>query len=235
MRVRRKPHHTLPRAVGRLCGGMSLCAVVLLVGWMLLTSPATTGMGSTMLRQQPQLWESELSLLSLPTSTVATADVRGNLGPADVVLQVNGTDWLHDRWQAASDMHGTAIRGSHWLRLDFGRAVRLHHVVLDWETAYAEDYRLQGRRAGSSSNETILLFDAQHTADQSRRTSHSHGQSPGVQQTLPLHVIHRISLSPAATAAAVDQVELWIRKPFHEAWGVSLWEFQVHGYEQRAR
>jgi hypothetical protein len=229
MRVRRKSHHTLPR--WRLCCGMSLCAVVLLVGWMLVTGPVTTGMGSTMLRQQPQ-WESELSLLSL-AGTVATADVRGNLGPADVVLQVNGTDWLHDRWQAASDMHGTAIRGSHWLRLDFGRAVRLHHVVLDWETAYAEDYRLQGRRAGSSSNDTILLFDAQKAADQSRRTSHSYGQSPGVKQKLPLHVIHRISLSP--TAAAVDQVELWIRKPFHEAWGVSLWEFQVHGYEQRAR
>jgi hypothetical protein len=192
-----------------------------------------------MLRKQPQ-WQSELSLLSLPTSgTRATADVRGNLGPAAVVLTVNGTDWLHDRWQAASDMHGTAIRGSHWLRLDFGRPVRLHRVVLDWETAYAEDYRLQGRRADSSSssggsNETILLFDAQRLADVSRRNSHSYGQSPGVKQKLPLHVIHDISIDKLAAVAVVDQVELWIRKPFHEAWGVSLWEFQVHGYEQAA-
>ena len=41
----------------------------------------------------------------------ATCDVRGNLGPCSVVVQETpGNDWLRDRWQAASDMGGTAIK-----------------------------------------------------------------------------------------------------------------------------
>jgi hypothetical protein len=50
---------------------------------------------------------------------VAT-DVRGNLGPASVLLDYNHTtDWIHDRWQAASDMHGTNIHGHHSVQLDW--------------------------------------------------------------------------------------------------------------------
>ncbi len=36
-----------------------------------------------------------------------TCDARGNLGPCSVLIQkIPGTDWLLDRWQAASDMGG---------------------------------------------------------------------------------------------------------------------------------
>jgi hypothetical protein len=48
-----------------------------------------------------------------------TTDVRGNLGPALVLIQNQTTDWIKDRWQAASDMHGTNIRGQHYVRLDW--------------------------------------------------------------------------------------------------------------------
>ena len=41
---------------------------------------------------------------------VARCDVRGNLGECGVILN-RGDDWLKDRWQAASDMGGTAIPG----------------------------------------------------------------------------------------------------------------------------
>jgi hypothetical protein len=34
-----------------------------------------------------------------------TTDVRGNLGPAAVLLN-NGTNWIQDRWQAASNSRG---------------------------------------------------------------------------------------------------------------------------------
>ena len=45
----------------------------------------------------------------------AACSVRGNLGPCDVVIQgAPGSDWLKDRWQAASDMGGTAIKGRHY-------------------------------------------------------------------------------------------------------------------------
>lgn len=56
-----------------------------------------------------------------------------------------GTDWLNDRWQAASDMGGTAIAGRYWIMLDFSRlaissSILATKVVLDWGTAYATDY-----------------------------------------------------------------------------------------------
>lgn len=141
-------------------------------------------------------------------------DVRGNLGDASVLADPNGTDWLKDRWQAASDMHGTAIRGKHWIRIQFQETVMLNRIVLDWETAYSDDYVIQ-----SMSND-MLLFDS--NTDPYKTTSH--GQSPGVQQKLPLHVIHSISLSSQS-----EGIRLEIRSPFHRGWGVSLWSVQVYG------
>ena len=88
----------------------------------------------------------QISLISRNSGVTAICDRRGNLGPCGVVVQdVPGSDWLKDRWQAASDMGGTAIPGAHWVLLDFHRPVKARSFVLDWETAYAEDYRLEGR------------------------------------------------------------------------------------------
>jgi len=64
-----------------------------------------------------------VSLTRNPRAT-ATTDTRGNLGPAEVMLQdPPGDDWIKDRWQAASDMGGTAIAGEHWVEIDLGRVV----------------------------------------------------------------------------------------------------------------
>ena len=43
-------------------------------------------------------------------------------------------------------MGGTAIPGAHWVLLDLHREVHIKRVVIDWETAYADDYILEGRR-----------------------------------------------------------------------------------------
>merc|ERR1712137_181228 len=62
--------------------------------------------------------EVELSLGQLVQS-----DVRGNLGPAEVVTRgAPARDWLKDRWQAAKDMSGAPLPGEHWLSVDLGRA-----------------------------------------------------------------------------------------------------------------
>ena len=95
-----------------------------------------------------------------PVAVTVTSDVRGNLGPASVILQnPPGTNWIKDRWQAAGDMHGTAIPGQHWVQLDFGNLhshsrgrgrgrslemeMEIDRVVIDWEAAYAKDYRIE--------------------------------------------------------------------------------------------
>ena len=60
-----------------------------------------------------------------------TSSARGNLGPSSVLNQdPPGKDWLKDRWQAASDMGGTAIPGCHWVKLDFSRLLEVLHAIL---------------------------------------------------------------------------------------------------------
>ena len=85
------------------------------------------------------------TIISRESGVLVTCDTRGNLGPCSVVVQSPpGNDWLKDRWQAASDMGGTAIPGAHWVILDFQRQAIADKIVLDWETAYADVYRLEG-------------------------------------------------------------------------------------------
>ena len=96
-------------------------------------------------------------LSRLPNKVIVTSDVRGNLGPISVILQSNpGKDWIHDRWQAASNMHGKNIPGDHWIQLDFSNSnsesnynddsntIIVDKIVLDWETAYADEYIIEG-------------------------------------------------------------------------------------------
>ena len=101
------------------------------------------------------------TIISRDPRVVITSSARGDLGPPSVLNQnPPGTDWIEDRWQAASDMGGTAIPGEHWVTLDFTGALELegggdggagaavvfvNKVVLDWEAAYADDYRIEGR------------------------------------------------------------------------------------------
>lgn len=92
------------------------------------------------------------AFISRQSTVEAICDARGNLGPCSVVIQdPPGQDWLKDRWQAASDMGGTAIPGAHWIVLDFHRLVQVTKVVIDWETAHADAYLIQSRQNLSSS------------------------------------------------------------------------------------
>lgn len=143
---------------------------------------------------------------------VARCDVRGNLGECGVILN-RADDWLKDRWQAASDMGGTAIPGAHKVEIDLGRDVRVCSVEIDWETAYADDYtiHLDGER----------VFDG--AAPETRRVRTS-GASPGVKGR-PAHVVHEITLDECAPARALT-IDI------HRGatpWGVSIWHVGVMG------
>jgi F5/8 type C domain len=160
-------------------------------------------------------------LTDTPSGIVITADVRGNLGPPESMLN-NGTDWIKDRWQAASDMHGTAIKGVHWVHLDFQRLVTISTVILDWEAAYSDDYKIEGRL--NDSEEYVNLFDSDNDVEQ-RKTSEA-GQSPGVKTKTPLHIIHSIEI--IKESKQIQQIKIWIRSSTM-GWGVSLWEVKVWG------
>ncbi|KAG7361674.1 carbohydrate binding protein [Nitzschia inconspicua] len=189
--------------------------------------------GSRTQKQERPLLPHNLS--RIPGKVTATADVRGNLGPASVVIQpVPGSHWLHDRWQAASNMHGQNIPGEHWILLEFHSPILVDSIRLDWETAYASDYRIEGSLEritdATSSDQVWTLFDSSNRADQAKRTEETTGQSPGVKQKMPLHVIHTIqSVSHNNNQQPVRFLRLHILKSA-TGWGVSLWQFDVIGY-----
>jgi hypothetical protein len=200
--------------------------------------------------RKPLASREEILLSSPHLGTTITADIRGNLGPANVMLtNINHIDWLKDRWAVASYryMRGTAIRGSHWVRLRFVNTtttgLRLHQltrIVLDWETAYAQDYRIDALYRNAT---VATLFDYNIVLDRNRIKTFSYGLGT---QKQPIHVIHEIPvlhpLHPQPQQQQIlqqqqqkqqllyfDELLLTIRKPFHPGWvGVSLWRIQLY-------
>lgn len=199
-----------------------------------------------------------------------TADVRGNLGPIDVVIQkMPGSNWLKDRWQAASDMGGTAIPGQHFVVLDFdsgngnnndnGGKVRISKVILDWETAYASDYRIEGTNANNSvrknyeseegdDEDWCILYDGMDPSQEYRRQVKESGRSPGVKRKMSLHIVHTIYISTdldpdrdvnaninanrnytSCETQYFSRLRLFVEKPARP-WGISLWQFSVYGW-----
>jgi hypothetical protein len=168
----------------------------------------------------------EPSLISRDPAVKVTTDVRGNLGPPIVMIQENpGKDWIKDRWQAASDMHGTAIPGVHWVILEFPAPVTISKVILDWEAAFARDYRIE---VSNDELDWNVLFDSHVDAD--RRTSQEFGQSPGVKSKTPLHIEHTVTMLEV-TQQSYSFLRLYIRKSAM-GWGVSLWQLDVYGTKQ---
>ncbi len=137
-------------------------------------------------------------------------------------------------------MGGTAIPGRHWVLLDFsssldtnatatigggdggggegddGTTIFVSRIVLDWETAYANDYRIEGRLdppptspssvegdADDDDGGWCTLYDGGKEDDgvlvaSARRTTEEYGQSPGVKRKMPLHVVHSIDFGDVA-------------------------------------
>ncbi len=212
----------------------------------------------------PPVVTTKPKLLSRNPNVILTSSTRGNLGPPTVLNQnPPGTNWIKDRWQAASDMGGTAIKGSHWVLLDFTpllmndeedvdvesvekdvrrrSGIQMTKIVLDWETAFATDYRIEGRmdrpttlrsslqhdssvKGVGDEEEWCVLYDGgkHHPAttinnNHKKRNDNNnklqegeyngimefheseYGQSPGVKQKLPLHILHTIEWTSTTT------------------------------------
>ena len=169
-----------------------------------------------------------------------------------VVQAKPGSDWTHDRWQAASNMHGKQIPGEHWIQLEFeeNTAVVADKIVLDWETAYADEYVLEASlesisdnsNLASSDSNTWVLFDGRKKKDAATmRSVTESGKSPGVDEPRPLHVVHEIQLlNDGFTNKNLSNNKAPKHKPFRflrlhilksvTGWGVSLWQFDVYGF-----
>jgi hypothetical protein len=144
----------------------------------------------------------------------------------------NGTDWIKDRWQAASDMHGTAIQGQHWVLLEFDSTVVIKSITLDWEAAFSDHYQLQVPRVTSVEMGGLRgindeeQWETVFSAPSPLLRVNKYGKSPGVETDTPLHVVHQFDLPLSATTKSP---RLLILKS-NTGWGVSLWQIKVFGY-----
>ena len=203
----------LQRALARLTG-VSTVPQVFIDGQFVGTAEGTReALASGRLARllNPGLPDAAVELCA--SGCVARCDVRGNLGECGVILN-RADDWLKDRWQAASDMGGTAIPGPHNVEINFGRDVRVCSVEIDWETAYAEDYTIAA--------DGVRVFDG--AAPGASRRARMSGKSPGVKGR-PLHVVHVITLDECTPARALT---IHINRGA-TPWGVSIWHVGVMG------
>lgn len=213
---RRKPR---PRLHDSRIGSVAffLLLTLVLVVTRLLWPPNST---TFQLRKNADNAKQSPQLISRRGDVQISADVRGNLGSASVLNQdPPGTDWIKDRWQAASDMHGTAIQGAHWVMMEFPSRIAASYVILDWEAAFSKDYQIEIQ---NDKDEWTVVFDTNKDSYQSRE----HGQSPGVKTKTPLHIVHNITLTPSFS---FTRLRVWIRSSAM-GWGVSLWQVDVYGY-----
>jgi len=191
-----------------------------------------------LLRAQPAVKEKRMPasapielLSTVEMGCTATADVRGNLGPASTVLN-DGTDWIKDRWQAASNMHGKAIQGEHWVVLEWKSAtagVEIHSIVLDWEAAFADNYQVQIQPLtdnGGATDEWTTVLEAPRDIVHTEKK----GQSPGVKDPqVPLHVVHTLKELDGPPFPTTRLLRILINHPSQTGWGVSLWRVLVYG------
>lgn len=165
---------------------------------------------------------------------VATASVRGNLGPPSSVLTDAVDNWLTDRWQVAGDMSGTPLPLPQWIQIDFMRSVDgvstpahvcVDHVLLDWETAFASEYTLEMQDGVSPTWHAIFFEHA--------------GLAGGPSDKHVLHAITPSQLQQSAASSLASDADdasrpcgTSIRLKIIRngaAWGASLWRFQVFG------
>ena len=142
-------------------------------------------------------------------ATHVSSDVRGNLGPASVVINENMSDWLKDRWQAASNMKGTPIFGEHYLLLTLRSHAIVTRCLIDWETAYSDHYSISGGNSSTGPFHTL--------AESADRV---------VISTMHQHIVHALKVK---SNIPIQFIRLTIKRPSTE-WGVSIWRFQVYGY-----
>ena len=176
----------------------------------------------------------------LSASKKVRSNTRGNLGPPEVVTNDEIKNWLNDRWQAASDMRGTPLKGKHWLEIDLGKSCILTSTLLDFEAAYSQDWTIEGKADFSSTN----WFDV------------TSSKSPTFQQTkLKLenydHVIQIVNITNYNYGAAEDQRHdnygidkrwtdhdgnkvRYVRLVINSSstrWGTSVWRWKLFGFE----
>ena len=173
----------------------------------------------------PQLDKGTLGLQS--EGCPVTADVKGNLAAPSVITSNIKKDWLKHRWQAAADMSGRPISGSHWVEIDLMQSVTVTKIVIDYEQAYCNNYEINCKKDIDSKWERIF------TNHRKRMSSGKHLIETRNGKGTNTHVIHDIDLNYPTYAYDCQYIQLFMKKPASN-WGVSIWEIEIFGYGKGA-
>jgi hypothetical protein len=153
-------------------------------------------------------------IVLLSSNRPVKSDVRGNLGPAQVITSETMNDWFADRWQAAKDMSGRPILGEHWVEIDLQRNCIINSFIIDWEDGYSDSWVIEGRKFEDDDGFILAI---------SRKAK--------ITSTSLHHIVHEVEATQYDHEfSSVRYIRLTIRKPATK-WGVSIWRFQVWGFE----
>ena len=169
---------------------------------------------------------SPVLLTARPDSICVTASDAGDSDDmrAEKVLQ-GGTEYYKDRWVVSRNRIG----GSLWLRLDFlEEPVFITRVVVDWECAYATDYKWQVRTNQGDEWRTVHRSPDPNNVRVETLGRKSAERFSGV---VPLHYVHTIQMP--AQRQSTRSLGLSVHKPATADWGVSVWQIKVYGYKMK--
>ena len=197
------------------------------------TNPPTAAPSLAPLLPASSLYSEEM-LLSLHRPV--KSDVWGNLGPPSVVTDESVEDWLKDRWQAALNMRGEPIPGSHWLEIDLLRECCVTKFLIDWEVAHSTRYEIWGSRQETQG----MISDLHHGKHPGwYRLAISKNRKEGNRDKH--HIVHEVEawskyrchdevISEGERGYIFRFIRLVILTP-ETQWGSSVWRFQVWGRE----
>lgn len=111
-------------------------------------------------------------------------------------------------------MVGTPIPGAQWVAVTLKEQSKVTRAVIDWETARADDYRLEfwSAQAGDGQGAWRLL--------PTRRVNRNESKSA--------HIVDDLECWTSEDIVEADQFRIFIERPAR-AWGASIWRFQLWG------
>eukprot|EP00802_Teleaulax_amphioxeia_P027230 Tamp_28512.p1 GENE.Tamp_28512~~Tamp_28512.p1 ORF type:complete len:154 (+),score=9.58 Tamp_28512:276-737(+) len=130
-------------------------------------------------------------------------------------------------------MSGTPIEGEHWVEVDLETPSLVSRVLIDWESAYSNEYSILGRLRPHDKWMEMANPKSAHlkSSTQPKHVVHEFDVPEDWKyrhMNMPALALTAYGKSCQAPAAAVRYVRLEIKRRATQ-WGVSVWRFQLYG------
>ena len=160
------------------------------------------------------------------------SSVKGNLSPANIVLNGKSNNWLKDRWQAAKNMQGVPIPGKHFIQFIFKNNIdMIKQITLDYETAYSSKYVLTVYNDQHPTNNIVTLYSYKV-----KPIENNICQPSPADKSKNKHVIYILNCNTNndmfkdENGNVIENINTFKIEMEHSTnWGVSLWNVDIIG------